>query len=558
MREHHLSPARRPGGKEVSGMSETLLDLYRRGDTQAIWKRYCGYLELGRDEFQQTQDRLLANQLSAWKRSPLVGRIFGGSVPSTVEEFRERAPLTTYDDYADALLNRREEDLPEPAHVWVHTSGRGGQFEFKWFPFTRGMFDAMSDYSVGCFLLAACRQRGEIRLKERDRLMFTLAPVPFVSGLVVRALYEQFNFRIWPPYEQAVRMEFFERIREAIRLAFSEGIDYFYGISSFMISLSEQFEEAGRGGGSPEMRRMLRDPRVLLRLLKGILSARLRGSPLRPRDLWRPKGIICGGMDTAVYRERIRAMWGEYPREGYGCSEFGFLANQHYAATGMVPCVQTCYFEFLPLEEYEKWKRDRAHRPSLRRLSEVETGRDYALIGTNFFGGVLVRYVLGDAVRFLSLRDPSIGLDLPQLQVSSRIDDVIDIAGFTRLTEKTIWSAVENCGIPYADWVVAKEYRADQPLLHLYLEPRREGDDPDRVAQIIHAELKRLDPQYRDLEEMAGIRPLVVTLFTRGTFARYQRERQAAGYDVAHLKPVHMSPKPEVIARLGAMSAMKI
>ncbi len=537
---------------------ETLLEMHRRGDWGGIWSRYCGYLELGMEEFLETQRRLLQEQLGAWRKSLLVTRVFRGGIPSTVEEFRERAPITTYEDYADVLANKREEELPEKPLVWVHTSGRGGQFEFKWFPFTRGMYDAMSDYSVGCFILAPCRKRGEILVRERDRLMFTLAPVPFVSGLVVRSLYEQFNFRIWPPYEQAVKMEFFERIREAIRLAFSEGIDYFYGISGFMISLSEQLEEAGRSGSSPEMRRMLRDPRVLWRLLRGMVKSKLRGGALRPRDLWHPRGIICGGMDTSVYRERIRAMWGEYPREGYGCSEFGFIANQHYAGAGMVPCVKTCYFEFLELDDYARWKEDRSCRPRLLLMNEIEAGRDYALVGTNFFGGVLVRYLLGDSVRFLSMREPRIGLQLPQLVVSSRIDDVIDIAGFTRLTEKTIWSAVENSGVRYVDWVVAKEYRSDQPVLHLYVEPRQDGNDPEQVQRAVHEELKLLDPQYRDLEEMAGIRPLVVTLFSRGTFARFQKERQAAGYDISHLKPVHMNPKPDVISRLSGMSAMKI
>jgi phenylacetate-coenzyme A ligase PaaK-like adenylate-forming protein len=263
-------------------------------------------------------------------------------------------------------------------------------------------------------------------------------------------------------------------------------------------------------------------------------------------------------MDTSVYRERIRAMWGEYPREGYGCSEFGFIANQHYAGVGMVPNVKTCYLEFLEMDDYAKWKHDRSYRPRLLLLSEVQVGRDYALVGTNFFGGVLVRYLLGDAVRFLSLRDPGIGLQLPQMMVSSRIDDVIDIAGFTRLTEKTVWSAVEGCGLRYVDWVVAKEFKSDQPVLHLYLEPRADGHDPEQARRAIHEELKRLDPQYKDLEEMAGIRPLVVTLFSRGTFQRYQKERQAAGYDIAHLKPPHMNPRPEVIARLVSMSAIRI
>jgi hypothetical protein len=57
---------------------------------------------------------------------------------------------------------------------------------------------------------------------------------------------------------------------------------------------------------------------------------------------------------------------------------------------------------------------------------------------------------------------------------------------------------------------------------------------------------------------MAGIKPLVVTLLSHGTFARYLQERVAAGADIAHSKPVHMNPKGEVLARLLSMSSLKI
>ena len=534
---------------------ETLLEMYRRRDMAGIWKRYCGDLDVSMDEFMETQNRLLADQLQAWQRSSLMKRLFGGTIPSSVQEFRERAPLTTYDNYADVLMEKSDKELPESTHIWVRTSGRSGQYPGKWIPWTKGMYDTISDYGISFLILASARKHGEIRLKEHDRVMFTLAPLPFSSGLVMQGMHEQFNFRFLPPYEQAIQMDFFERMREAVRLAFSEGIHFFFGISSLMINLSEQL---GGAGANPEIRRMLRDPRTFLRLVKGLVKSKLRGGRLRPSDLWNPKGVVCGGMDTATYRERIRGMWGDYPREVFACSEFGIIGNQHFAGLGTVPLVKTCYFEFLELEDYSRWKADHSYRPRLLVLSEVQAGKGYALVGTNFFGGVLVRYILGDEVKFLSLSDESIGLGLPQISVSGRIDEVIDIGGFTRLTERTMWSAVESSGIPYMDWVVAKEYSSDRPVLHLYLETKGDGHDPVEAQKVIHDKLKQADPEYRDLEEMAGIKPLVVTLLSRGTFARFQKERQAAGYEVAHLKPMHMNPKAEVISRLVAMSAMTI
>jgi phenylacetate-coenzyme A ligase PaaK-like adenylate-forming protein len=537
---------------------ETLLEMHRRGDMEGIWKRYCGFLELTPEEFADSQNRLLEEQLLVWKKSALVSRIFGGTIPSSVEEFRERAPITTYEEYAGSLIAKNQSELPSETYEWVHTSGKSGEYEFKWVPYTRAMYDNISDCTLASFILGPCRRRGHIAMKEGDRLMFSLAPTPYVSGLCMRAMHEQFNFRIWPDYEKALKMDFFERTREGVRLAFSEGIDYFYGITSIMLSISEQLEQMGSSGGNAQANGMKLQPKVLLRLLKGILKSKLRGGPLRPRDLWNVKGIMCSGMDTAIYRERIRALWGEYPWEVYGCTELAFLGFQHYAGPGLVIRDRSTYCEFMELDDYARWKDDRSFRPRLRLQNEVEAGKEYALVGTSFHGGVFVRYVPGDALKVASLSDDRIGCKLPQFTFSSRIDDVIDIAGFTRLSEKAIWSAVENSGVDYVDWVVAKEYRNEKPVLHLYLEARTDGHDPLRIQETVHDNLKKIDLPYRDLEEMAGIRPLAVTLLSKGTFARYLKERQAAGFDLAHSKPPHMNPAPEIVSRLQAMSALKI
>jgi hypothetical protein len=537
---------------------ETMLEMFRRGDMKGIWERYCGFFDLTLEQFQSTQDALLAEQLQTWQKSSLVKRVFGGTIPGSVEEFRERAPLTIYEDYAEVLLAKKESELAEPTYEWVHTSGRSGEYDFKWIPYTRRMCENVADSSASIFIVGSCRWRGDIRLKERERTIFSFALLPYLSGLVMKAIHEQFNFRIWPPYEQALKMDYFERVREAIKLSFSEGLDYFYGITSLVNNISEQFETMGKSGGNPEMRRLLRNPKVVLRLAKGFLKAKLRGGSLQPRDIWNLKGLICGGMDTGIYKERIRTMWGQYPREGYGCTELGFLAHQHWDASGMVMRDKSGYLEFLEIDEYRKWRENRAYRPRMLLLSETDAGKDYALVGTNFHGGVLVRYILGDSVTILSRSDERIGLHLPQILVSSRIDDVIDIASFTRLTERTIWTAVEGAGIPYVDWVVAKESRGENPILHLYLETKGDVHDVSRIQATIHEQLKLADQHYRNLEEMVGIKPLVVTLLSPGTFTRYLQERQAAGLDLAHSKPVHMNPKPEVVARLLSMSSLKI
>ena len=39
---------------------------------------------------------------------------------------------------------------------------------------------------------------------------------------------------------------------------------------------------------------------------------------------------------------------------------------------------------------------------------------------------------------------------------STRADDIIDVGGFSHLSEKTLWLAIENLDIPYTDWRARK------------------------------------------------------------------------------------------------------
>jgi len=88
-------------------------------------------------------------------------------------------------------------------------------------------------------------------------------------------------------------------------------------------------------------------------------------------------------------------------------------------------------------------------------------------------------------------------------------------------------------------------------VLHLYIEPTaNEQRDQQAIEEAVHRALKDLDPEYGDWEEMLGGKPPSVTLLSAGTFQRYTLEKQAAGADLAQLKPTRMKPSDSVISDL--------
>ena len=296
----------------------------------------------------------------------------------------------------------------------------------------------------------------------------------------------------------------------------------------------------------------------MVRLAKAFLKSRMRGRGLLPKDIWKVKGVLCGGTDTSIFKDKVTKAWGRAPLEVYASTEFGISATQVWNYAGLTFYPYLNFWEFITEDDYRKMTENSSYHPKVYTLDQVEPDREYMIVGTNFHGGAFVRLIIGDLIRIVASRDNEAGIELPQMIFSARVDGVIDIGGFTRLTEKTIWQAIEDTQVAYADWTVRKEYKEDRPILNLYIELKNGGSDIQSLEEKIHNRLKELNEPYRDMEVMGGLRPLKITPLSSGTFARYFEERQAAGADLAHLKPSHISPPDNVMEKLLGMSAWNI
>jgi hypothetical protein len=403
-------------------------------------------------------------------------------------------------------------------------------------------------------ILGSSDRRGDFVFEEGDVLLPTLPPPPYATGAVVaRGILEQFPFRYIPSLEEAEKMEFQARIAEGFKLAFREGLDVFYGISAVLVRVGEQFEQ--RSGGMDK--KMLLHPRVMLRLAKGLIKSKWAGRSLLPKDLWSVKIVAGGGTDTEVFRDRIEHYWGRAPVEGYGTTEGIFIGFQAWG-DGMTFLPDISFWEFMPEEEHLKFRENPDYQPRTLLLDEVEVGGVYEIVATNFHGGVFVRYPLGDLIKIIALRNDKAGIDIPQMIFYSRADDIIDLSGFARLTEKAIAWALSNAKIGHVDWTVRKEIEDERPVLHLYIELKAdERRSKEEIGEAVHQSLKDLDAEYRDWEEMLGGSPPSVTLLSVGTFQRYTLEKQAAGAELAHLKPVRMKPSDRMISDLLRLSEQK-
>jgi phenylacetate-coenzyme A ligase PaaK-like adenylate-forming protein len=523
--------------------------LFEVGSTETIWKKYCGFLELSLEDFMVIQKALLMEQVELVWDTGLAQMIAGGAKPATVDEFRRIVPLTTYKDYSATLGKGREEVLAEKPAIWAHTSGYTGIA--KWVPYTTGNILRLADDTLSAFILSAATKRAEVHLRPDVRVVLNLPPMPYITGIMAWSAAQRLSYKAIPPLEDAEKMSFQGRIQEGFKVALGTGVDFVGSIAVVMAKVGESFSQIG---GRTRLDFELWHPMALWRVTQALVKSKLAKRPILPRDIWKVKGLVCGGTDTAIYRDQIYYYWGVQPLDAYVSTESGFIAMQGWNKKDMTFIPYSNFYEFIPEEEWLKSKEDAEYQPSTVLLDEVEPGKTYEIVITNFHGGAFLRYRLGDLIKITAMADAQTDVKVPQMVFQSRADELIDIAGFPRLDEKTIWAAIQNTMIPYEEWCARKESSGGKPILHLYIEPKNSDVDSDNIARLVDTQLTALDEGYRDLRNMTGAEPVKVTLLRSGTFVQYLQEKQAQGFDLAHLKPPHINASDNVIEYLLSVS----
>lgn len=521
--------------------------LIEEGRKDELWNKHCGYLTLSRKEFRDIQNRLMLEQINLLSTSKIGRKFMGEKAPTSVEEFRRDTPLTEYADYAEFLNEKKEEDLPEKPYVWARTSGKTASIGPKWIPYTKTMFDRLSDPGLAAMIMSSCSQPGDVRLERNDKFLMATAPPPYLTGHISRSGEANLNVVFLPSLDEGEKMAFGERVAKGFSLAMSQGLDYFFGLSVVLARMGEQFEQ--QSSKSTPSKGLL-DPSTLWRLLKAVVISKIQKRNILPKDIWHLKGIITSGTDTEIYTERIKYFWGKKPLEAYACTEAGIIALQSWNFKGMVFFPDNSFLEFIPIDEYQKSKTDPDYQPKTLLYDELKPGL-YELVLSNFNGGVLVRYRIGDQFEVISNGDDEVGSELPQVRFYSRSDDIIDLGGFIRFTERDIWKTIQATGLAYLDWVAIKETNTGYPTLHIYIELADPASHSEENVQLlIQKSFSERYSDYNDMKEILNSEPVIVSLLQKGAFAAYTKAKVDAGAELAHLKPPHMKPAKEVLMNL--------
>jgi hypothetical protein len=387
------------------------------------------------------------------------------------------------------------------------------------------MLNTFGNNIMACMMLATSTGKGKFDITPNNTFLYGLAPLPYATGLLPRTLHQEIDLRFLPPVTEAERMTFSERNRQGFKMGLQKGIDYFFALGSVATFVSHSFgESAGKGqGGIRALFKM--SPKIAYRYLRARSQSRRENRPMVPKDVFNLRGLMVAGTDNNCYKDDLEALWGIRPVEVFAGTEPTCVGVETWARDGMYFFPDACFYEFIPESEFEQSARDPAYVPRTCLMDQVQTGEKYELVISVFKGGAFMRYRVGDVYRCLGPNKSAGGAHLPRFTYIDRTADIIDIAGFTRISENSINNVVRLSGLPISHWVAAKEFTpAGKPLLHLYAELDANSLADHAVSQEILREqmsiyFRYIDQDYKYLMRVMGYDPLKITILRCGTFA---------------------------------------
>jgi hypothetical protein len=491
-----------------------------------IWQKYCGFLDFSIDDFMEIQNRLLMEQIEMYAKCDLGKKIMGGKVPRTVDEFRRIVPLTSYEDYADMLLPKNKDILPSEPLVWIQTTWEGGKSPIKVAPYTKTMINHHREVALTCFILATSTEKGKFNLKPNMNFLNGMAPLPYLTGLLPYTIQGEYSVNFMPSIEEGNKMGFGERNKAGFKQGMQRGIDLFYGLSSVIVRMSESFSDGSKSSGKLDLL-SYRLP-MLNKLIRAKFRSKMSNQPMLPKDIFDLKGFICAGTDSTHFKKKIEYYWGVKPLEIFGGTEATCIAAESWTKNGLILFPNVCFYEFIPMSEFYKNLENPKYKPKTYLVNELKADEYYEIVITTLKGGAFARYRLGDVFKCESLTREQDGIMLPHFKYVDRIAPVIDLAGFTRITEGTISEVIKLSKLDIHDWFAVKRYDSlERPYVDMYVElDHKSGfgmDNVDLIRDQLEIYFRYIDEDYKNLKKMLGIDPLQVHILPFGSIERYRR-----------------------------------
>lgn len=453
----------------------------------------------------EVQEKLF-NYLISIARHTTWGRQYGYSDISTLASFRERVPISSYEDFFPYIerMMRGEQNLLWPSKVkWFAKSSGTTNARSKFIPVTdesledchfKAGKDLISMYinrnpnaklfsgkSIG---IGGTYQRSEINAK-----MY----YGDVSAIIMKNLPVWAEYMRAPGIDVALMDNWEAKIEKMARLTANEMITNISGVPTWTIVLLERILEIT---GKDNIAEVWPDLEVFSH----------------------------GAVAFDPYRETFKKLIPKSDMhyiELYNASE-GFFGMQDTARPNemLLMLDYGVYYEFIPSSEFEK------EQPKTIGLADVEIDENYALIiSTN---GGLWRYKIGDTIRFTSTNPY-------RFKITGRTKHFINAFGEEVIIENAEMAITEACKVTGAEiinFTVAPVYlQSGKKGAHQWLiEFERLPNQKELFSATLDATLREINSDYdaKRAYDLALVMPDIVEL-PKNTFYTWMKKRGKLG-----------------------------
>lgn len=435
------------------------------------------------------------------------GRTYGYDSIQSVQQFKERVPVSSYED-----LKPHIEALRAGAQNVLWPT------EIKWFAKSSGTTDDKSKYiPVSLESLEECHYKA-----GKDMLSIYCNNFPNTSLFSGRGLAIGGSHKI----SEINNASFIEGDLSAIIIENLPFWAEFIRVPKKSTALMDNWEEKIEMMADETIPHNLTSlsgvPSWMLLLLKRIVE-KTGKSDLS--EVWPNLEVYFhGGVNFDPYRDQFRQLIRSSSMnymETYNASEgfFGIQDRSDYNDL-LLMLDYGIFYEFIPVSGL-----DSDHPVSIG-LDEVETETNYAMvISTN---GGLWRYMIGDTVRFTSLNPY-------RIQITGRTKNYINIAGEEVIVdnaEKALSIACKKCHATVSEYTAGPIYfKDDNCFAHEWLiEFETAPEDLEYFKETLDNALKSLNSDYeaKRFHDMI-LRPPVIKKVPEGTFYNWLKMKGKLG-----------------------------
>jgi len=451
----------------------------------------------------------LIGKLISTARNTEWGKKYGYESISTINDFKNRVPLSKYEDLEPIIKRLRE---GESNLLWPE--------ETKWFAKSSGTTAGKSKFiPMSQSSIEECHYKGG---KDLISIYFNLYPESklFEGKSLVMGGSSQI--------QEVSNASYYEGDLSAILM---QNLPYwaeFMRTPSLSIALMDEWESKLELMVESTMKHDVTSlsgvPSWMLVLLKMILEKKGTDNIL---DVWPNLELfIHGGVSFDPYRKKYHEIIKSDKMvylETYNASEGFFgIQDQKESRDLLLMLDYGIYYEFIPFEHIN------CDNPETVLLQDVEIGKNYAMVITTNSG--LWRYIIGDTVMFTS-KSPF------RIRITGRTKLFINIVGEEVIidnAEKAFSMACQRTGAVITEYTGSPRFLnidGKDELSHEWLiEFEKAPDNFDFFKEAFDNALKSLNSDYEAKRyQNLVLKPPVIRSVPQGTFYQWMKKRNKLG-----------------------------